>query len=186
VKPPELAVCTEEELWKFVAWHLAKNGIDTVLVGGAVAAIFSKGIYRSGDLDFINLTFPRNLDPGPALKEIGFVRHDSRHFIHPECMHLSIEFVSPPLSIGEDYSIVPMDVEVEDVTIKIITPTDSIKDRLASYIYFHARECLDQAILVAQNQNFSLGSIKKWCKKEGAAGISAFKDFERLISAKQS
>lgn len=46
------ASCTEEELWKYVASHLSKKGIDTVLVGGAVAAIYSNGLYRSGDLDF--------------------------------------------------------------------------------------------------------------------------------------
>jgi hypothetical protein len=57
VKEPEWANCTEKQLWKYVAPHLAKNGIDTLLVGGAVVAIFSDGIYRSGDLDFVLLNY---------------------------------------------------------------------------------------------------------------------------------
>jgi hypothetical protein len=34
-----LATCSEEELWHYVAVHLKKKGIDTVLVGGAVVSI---------------------------------------------------------------------------------------------------------------------------------------------------
>ena len=45
--------CTEEELWKFVATHLKSKGIDTVLVGGAVVSIYTKGAFESGDLDLI-------------------------------------------------------------------------------------------------------------------------------------
>jgi hypothetical protein len=45
--------CTEEELWKFVAIHLKKNNVDSILVGGAVVSIYSEGAYESGDLDFV-------------------------------------------------------------------------------------------------------------------------------------
>jgi len=41
----DLKTCTEEELWKYVAVHLKKNGIDTILVGGAVVAIYTKSLY---------------------------------------------------------------------------------------------------------------------------------------------
>lgn len=40
MKEPDWKDCTEEDVWQFVAWHLAKNGIETILVGGAVAAKF--------------------------------------------------------------------------------------------------------------------------------------------------
>lgn len=53
MKEPEWKNCTEEELWQYVAHHLAKHDISTVLVGGAVVAIYSKGAYQSGDLDFV-------------------------------------------------------------------------------------------------------------------------------------
>lgn len=45
--------CSEKELWEFVASHLARKGINTVLVGGAVVSIYSDGAYKSGDLDFV-------------------------------------------------------------------------------------------------------------------------------------
>ena len=57
MKEPRWADCTEEELWKYVATHLAQNGIDTILVGGAVVAIYSDGAYKSGDIDFVLLSY---------------------------------------------------------------------------------------------------------------------------------
>ncbi len=54
MKEPNWVTANEETVWKFVAWHLAKNGIDTILVGGAVAAIYSDGIYKSGAITSIH------------------------------------------------------------------------------------------------------------------------------------
>lgn len=45
--------CNLEEFWKYVASHLEKNGIGVTLVGGAVATVYSKGEYESGDLDMV-------------------------------------------------------------------------------------------------------------------------------------
>src|SRR5690606_5577939 len=120
--------CTEYELWQFVATHLKKKGFDTVLVGGAVVSIYSEGAYRSGDLDFVLNTFIKNgLDE--AMGEIGFKKQGSRHFIHSDCKHLFVEFPGgPPLGIGEDNTIIPIEVESEGVKIKILSPTDCVKD----------------------------------------------------------
>ena len=170
--------CTEEELWKYVAAHLKKKNIDTILVGGAVVSIYSEGIYKSGDLDFV-LTdmFTKNLPE--AMKEIGFEKHASRHYSHPECKHLTIEFPSSFLEIGDDSSIIPDEVGIEGVKIKILSPTDCVKDRLASYIHFKARECLDQAALVSSKHPVNYLSIKKWCKNEKAE--YAFDDLLKKI-----
>ncbi len=166
--------CSEEELWKFVATHLKTKGIDTVLVGGAVVSIYSEGAYQSGDLDFILTSmFVKNLPE--AMNELGFLKMGGRHFVHPECKHLHIEFPGSFLEIGEDNNITPDEVSCEGQKIKILSPTDCVKDRLASYIHFRARECLDQAVLVAKKHPVQLESVKKWCKNEGASG--AYVDF---------
>jgi hypothetical protein len=169
-----LRTCNEKQLWEHVAVHLKKQGIDTILVGGAVVAIYSKGAYRSGDLDFVKGSlFVTKLDE--TMDEIGFKKH-GRHYVHPECSHMFVEFPGgPPLGIGNDNSIVPDEVKVKGTIIKILSPTDCVKDRLASYIHFKAKEGLDQAILVAKNQDVNLTSIKKWCKGEFAEW--AFQDF---------
>jgi len=53
MNPPDWTNCTEEELWRYVAWHLEGAGIRSVLVGGAVVSIYTEGLYRSGDLDMV-------------------------------------------------------------------------------------------------------------------------------------
>jgi hypothetical protein len=71
MKEPNWANCNEETLWKYVAWHLAKNEIDSVLVGGAVVSIYSEGLYKSGDLDI--LTYEDSVKRlTEVMKSIGF------------------------------------------------------------------------------------------------------------------
>lgn len=165
MKQPSWKTCTEEELWKYIGYHLASHNIESILVGGAVAAVYSKGAYRSGDLDFIAKTFFKERIPA-IMKDMGF-QFINGHFKHPECHHLFVEFVQGPVAIGEDQNITPAERKVNGKTIKILSPTDCIKDRLANFMYFHARECLDQAILVAQSQPFSETQVKTWCSDEG-------------------
>ena len=102
--------CTEEELWKYVASHLESKGLEVVLVGGAVVSIYSKGIYKSGDLDFIVTSLFKDKLP-QYMKEIGFKKGTKgslgRLYRHPECNHLVVEFPTGPVSIGEDYHITP-------------------------------------------------------------------------------
>lgn len=174
MKKPDLRTCTEEELWKYVGFYLSNAGIESVLVGGAVVAVYSKGAYRSGDLDFVAGAGTRPKIQS-VLESLGFQSVRSRHFEHPDCPHLIIEFPPGPLSIGDDYQVKPAEVKVEGRVLKIFSPTDCIRDRLASFIHFSARECLDQAVLVAKNQPFDLETVRKWCASEGAK--DAFEKF---------
>jgi hypothetical protein len=174
------ATCTEEELWRFVATHLERNGIGVVLVGGAVVSVHSRGAYRSGDLDFVpEALFSKT--PDDAMAEIGFHR-TGRHSVHPDCHHLFVEFVAGPLGIGEDHHIVPQEMDEGDVSIKLLSPTDCVRDRLASYIHFGARECLDQAALVARAHSLDWEKVERWCQEEGSGGPVAYADLRRIVN----
>jgi len=179
MKEPNWASCSEEELWQYVGAKLAEAKINSVLVGGGVVSIYSEGAYRSGDLDLVLEGFNvKYADIDRILGRIGFFRNGSRNFYqHPQCHHIFIELLPPPLSIGEDHSIVPNSRTIDGQIIKILSPTDCIKDRLASYIHFQARECLDQAILVAQAQPYDELAVEKWCAREKAS--SAYNEFKR-------
>jgi hypothetical protein len=179
VKPEiDLSTCTEAELWHHVAAHLEASGVGVVLVGGAVVAIYTEGAYRSGDLDFVpEELFENRLQA--CMEEIGF-HLEGRHFEHPSCPHLFVEFVAGPLGIGNDVSIVPREEDVQGRTLKILSPTDCVRDRLASYIHFRARECLDQALLVVRAQAVDWDAIERWCLGEGPRGVEAFEELKRL------
>jgi len=174
--------CSEKELWEFVAVHLKRYGIDTVLVGGAVVSIYTDGAYKSGDLDFVKLDlFTKGLEK--SMKEIGFKKKGTRHYVHDDCKHLFVEFPGgPPVGIGEDNEIIPDEVEVEGQIIKIFSPTDCVKDRLASYIHFKASECLDQAVMVAKKHPVKFNEIKKWCI--GEKGEKHWEDFINKVKTK--
>lgn len=174
----DFKTCTEEELWKYVASHLKKHNVDTILVGGAVVSIYSEGAYESGDLDLVLTNmFIKNLPT--LMSEIGFIKKAGRHYEHPECKHLFVEFPSSFLEIGEDSQIVPDEVSVDGMKIKILSPTDCVRDRLAGYMYFKSRDNFDQAILVAKKHPVDLDKIKKWCA--GEKYLNVFEEFVQAL-----
>lgn len=132
MEPPDWSKCTEDELWRYVAWHLEGEGIRSVLVGGAVVAIYTEGLYRSGDLDMVPDDLGRNRLIS-ALAKIGFEPTQSRYFKHPGCAHLFLEFPRGPVEIGEQYPVIPDEIHLEGRTLRLLSPTDSVKDRLAGY-----------------------------------------------------
>jgi hypothetical protein len=176
--PPDWKNCTENELWRYVAWHLEGAGIGTVLVGGAVVSIYTGGLYRSGDLDLIPEDFARSRIP-QVLEALGFISAKSRHYKHPDCNHLVVEFPLGPVSLGDEYPVTPDEMVVEGRTIRILSPTDCVKDRLAAFIHWGSRDCFDQAILVCQTQKeqVNLQTVAAWCQREGGAVA-----FEKLLA----
>jgi hypothetical protein len=173
----DYAGCTEAELWRHIAGHLEAAGFGVVLVGGAVVSVYSDGAYRSGDLDFVREELFGE-DVGVCMEGLGFHRH-GRHFEHPGCPHLFVEFVAGPLGIGADTNIVPSEEASGSQTLKILSPTDCVRDRLASCIHFRARECLDQAVLVAKAKTVDWDKIERWCAEEGPNGTAIFEEFRR-------
>lgn len=173
MNPPDLKICCEEELWRYVAWHLEGAGIRTVLVGGAVVSIYTEGLYRSGDLDMVPELYDRTAIPA-VLEQIGFTPDKSRYFKHPDCKHLFLEFPSGPVELGEEYPITPDEIVVEGRILRLLSPTDCVKDRLSAYIHWNAKAGFQQAVLVCRRQRdrVDLERIAAWCMKEG--GSSAY------------
>ncbi|MCB1211239.1 MAG: hypothetical protein KDK97_18080 [Verrucomicrobiales bacterium] len=180
---PDWSSCSERELWFFVAVELQKRGIATVLVGGAAAAVHSKGAYRSGDIDLLIDAFPAPSEKAlrDAMLEIGF-EAKGRHFRHPKCDHLFVEFIRNSLHIGKDYQIEPQTWAVDSMLVRGISATDSVKDRLTSYVYFEARECLDQAALIAAVNEIDWASVEKWAVREGEAMLKAVAEVRTLAN----
>ena len=178
MQAPDWTRCTEEELWRYVAWHLEGEGIRSVLVGGAVVAIYTEGLYRSGDLDMVPDEIGRQrLEE--VLAAIGFQSTKSRYFKHPACPHLFLEFPRGPVEIGEQFPVVPDEIEVEGRTLRLLSPTDSVKDRLAGYIHWKSRANFDQALLICRRQQsrVDLKAVGEWYAIEGDPAV-----FEELSS----
>jgi hypothetical protein len=156
----DFATCSVEDLWHLVAAHLAESGISVVLVGGAVVSVYSNDAYQSGDLDFVREALFIRQDVESVMAAIGFEKRH-RHFVHQECSHLFVEFVSGPVGIGDDTQITPDTVDVDGVTIKLLSPTDCVRDRLAGFIHYGTRDMMNQAVLVARSNSVDWNTIEK-------------------------
>jgi len=69
--------------------------------------------------------------------------------------------------------------------LRVISPTDCVKDRLAAYYFWEDQQSLAQAVLVAMHNRINISEIKRWSQAEGK--IEGFKIFlKRYNDEKQN
>lgn len=165
------------ELAAYVCSHLEKNGIHVVLSGGACVSIHSQNEYTSYDLDFIeNISSPRNRIK-KIMAEIDFLE-ENRYFKHPDT-EFFIEFPSGPLAVGREPAKEIISILFPTGNLKILSPTDCVKDRLSAYYYWQDNQSLEQACLVAKNHILDLTEIRRWSKKEEE--LEKYREIEPLL-----
>jgi hypothetical protein len=164
------------ELAALVNTKFAEHNMKTILVGGACVAIYSDNRYLSYDLDFVTFETKGNIKK--ALSELGF-EPKGKHFVHRDCPYL-IEFVSPPIAIGEELIDKFKTLTTQFGWLELLTPIDCVKDRLASFFHWQDRQALEQAVLVFKNQKIDLEEIKRWAKAENH--LDKFKEFVKALN----
>jgi hypothetical protein len=155
---------TQAELAAYVQDHLRKMGINVVLSGGATVAIYSNNEYVSNDIDLIDIHFADGKKLKLAMEEIGF-RAAGRSFEYPDTQ-LFVEFPPGPLSAGDELIKDVIEIKYETGILKVISPTECVKDRLTWYYHMGDQQCLSQAILVAKNNKIDITEIKRWSEAE--------------------
>ena len=100
-----------------------------------------------------------------ALSKLGFKRI-GRQFSHDQCPYL-IDFVTPPISIGHEAIHQFSSVNTSVGSLQLLSPTDCVKDRLASFFHWNDAQGLEQALMVAEDHLINLKDLKRWAKKEG-------------------
>lgn len=152
-----------KDLACFVYELLKDNGIDAVLVGGACVSIYTQNRYQSYDLDFATYEELKHIEK--VFNKIGFKRV-GRCFSHDDCPFV-IDFVNPPIAIGNE-SIRHFDtLKTSTGTLKLLTPTDCVKDRLASFFHWNDQQALEQALFVAKDHHIDINDVERWAKAEG-------------------
>ena len=147
----------------FVCQHLADSGIEAVLTGGAVVTIYTECRYQSLDLDFISSTELSRITE--AMAEIGFHEKSGRHYVHDET-EFFVEFLPPPLALGNTL-VSSWDTIVSELgTLFLLSPTQSVMDRLAAYYHWNDFEGLNQAVLIAEKQAIDIQEIERWSASE--------------------
>jgi len=156
---------TVGEFGAFVQSHLRISGIEVVLSGGATVSIYSSNKYVSHDLDLINMFSAKRKDIRRSMIELGF-SEVGRYFKHPDSQFL-IEFPPGPLTVGKEPVKQIGEMEFTTGILKIISPTDCVKDRLAAYYHWGDQQSLVQAILVCKDHEIDSDEIQRWSQVEG-------------------
>ncbi len=162
---------TLAELAAIVSEGLARAGITAILSGGAAVSIYSENRFKSEDLDFVTIARVEELKK--ALEPLGFKHTGTPRlsvFEHPETSWY-LEFPPAPLGFGGTY-IDPSEctlLKTSVGTIRIITPTHSIMDRLNAAAAWSEEQSLEQALLVAEHQrdNIDWDELDRWVVREG-------------------
>lgn len=154
-----------KDLAIFLSDYLSKNGIESVLTGGACVSIYTNNKYLSYDLDFVLLSYVNRKTITAVLECIGY-QEEGRHFRHEDTPFI-IEFLAPPPSVGDEPVGKISEITKNDMTLKLLSPTDCVKDRLAAFFHWNDKQSLEQAVLVFRDNKIDMREIKRWSLKEG-------------------
>ena len=159
------------ELAALIVEALATANIEVVLVGGSCVCIYTNERFGSFDLDFIDMTYARKKEIASALAELGFVPRQSTKYFERKGCSWSIEFPTAPLAVGHEQITSDRVAEFETAagTIRLLSPTDCVKDRLLWWYLENDGQCWEQALDVANHHKILWDSLKVWHEGEGYA-----------------
>jgi hypothetical protein len=147
-----------------VSDYLIRNNFEVVLSGGACVSIYTDNKYMSYDLDFVLISSGNQKKLKELLISIGFVE-DGRYFVHEDTDFL-LDFVPPPPSVGSEPIKEISEIRKGNCILKLLSPTDCVKDRLAAFYHWDDRQALNQAILVCRDCKVDLKEVERWSKNE--------------------
>lgn len=153
------------EFASYVATKLRECGITVVLSGGSCVSIYSDDKYVSMDLDFIEVGLCSRAAIARCMCSLGFVEMN-RYFKHTDT-DLLVEFPAGPLGIGNEPITEYEEISTSVGCLRLLSPTDCVKDRLAWFFHTGDTECLEQAYLVARQQKVDVEEIEHWSIGEG-------------------
>ena len=118
------------------------------------------------DLDFV--TSERTRAIAAAIAPLGFSHvPGARQFEHPGT-EFYVEFPPGPLGFGE--TTVRDDeattLQTEFGSLRIVTPTQSVMDRLAAYANWRDNPSFDQAVMVARRHLIDWPALHEWASRE--------------------
>ena len=162
---------SQVELAAYVQDSLQAEGITVVLSGGSAVSFYSGNKYVSKDLDLINVGFAKRSKIKSVMEHISF-KEKGRYFINSET-NFFVEFPDGPLSVGEEPVKEVSEFELATGTLRVLSATDCVKDRLCAFYFWNDQQGLAQATLVTKSQKVDLQEIKRWSSVENKA-----KEFE--------
>lgn len=162
---------------------LRKHAVDAVLTGGACVTIYSENKYQSLDLDFVTNAAEYNIKAiQNAMRELNFEKAAEGFFAREDCSYI-VEFIPPPLAVGSEPVKNIATIRTRLGNLRLLSPTDCVKDRLAAFYHWDDRQSLEQALMVAHRKRVDFKEIRRWSKVEGR--IEKYNEFVRAFQKKK-
>ncbi len=155
---------TAAELAAYVQTHLRAAHVETVLSGGTCVSIWSANAYRSDDIDLIPEGFTDRPRIRATMQDLGFAERN-RYFVREDTA-LWVEFPSGPLVVGEER---PQRIDMLETNagiLRLLSPTDCVKDRLTWWLHGNDAQCLEQATQVAATASVDVNELRRWARGE--------------------
>ena len=111
--------------------------------------------------------------------EIGFERQ-GKYYHHPNTSYFA-EFISGPPTVGQDPISEIRNLKLATGIVRVISPTDSVKDRLAAFYHWGDNQSLEQALLISKSNEIDLKDVELWSIREGKR--NEFSEFKRRLKA---
>jgi hypothetical protein len=102
------------------------------------------------------------------MTRLGF-RERGRYFKHPDSEY-PVEFPPGPLTVGMEPVKEVREVRLSTGILRVISPTDCVKDRLAAFYHWGDNQCLLQAEMVCCGNDVNLKEVERWSRAEGKGG----------------
>lgn len=158
-----------EDVCFAVAAALDNASIDAVLTGGSAATIYAPEAYTSLDADFVLRREIKASALTQILASLGYHPAAARGmFEHPKS-RFTIDFPKGPLAVGGDYVQGTAILRRGSTKLRILTPTDCVKDRLAHFYFWDDLSALNVAVAVAKSPHGSdvnPDELKQWTERE--------------------
>ncbi|RLT92816.1 MAG: hypothetical protein D9N14_20195 [Ketobacter sp.] len=154
------------ELATLVAEHLHSHGIEVVLVGGLAVEIYTENLYLTKDIDMVNINYQAPAKIHAAMLELGF--HKKGRVYVNESTDISVEFPSPPLSVGDELIKSTTKLTIANRSIPILKVEDVVKDRIAAYIHWSDKQSLIQAAAIILKHKLKPKMFRQFCEVEGS------------------
>ena len=179
----DINALSRAELAALVVETLAAGGIDVVLVGGSCVCLYTSERFGSFDLDFIDLSYSRKRKIADALRDIGFHSEGASRYFEREGCQWSLEFPSAPLAVGQELIAADRiaDFKTSQGNVRLLNPTDCVKDRLLWWCLENDGQCREQALDIARHHAINWEDLAAWHSSEGYAEL--FKTFQDSATA---
>lgn len=153
-----------EELSSYVCSQLEKRDIKVILSGGSCMELYTNALYSSYDIDFVMKHSHSTKQIENAMLDIGFTI-DGKYYVLDDS-DFYIEVLNPPIAVGDQFLNEFASRDTKVGTLKLLTATDCIKDRLCGCYLHNDKHCFEHALAVAHKNKIDIDDLKLWAKNE--------------------